>query len=118
MILFIYYPNCSTCKKAKKWLDENHIPYTGRDIKLDNPNFEELKTWQEQSGLPIKKFFKTSGIIYKEENLKNKLPTMTQDEQLILLSTNGMLVKRPLIITSTAILIGFKQEAWAEALLN
>jgi arsenate reductase len=113
-MLFIEYPKCSTCQKAKKWLDENKIEYTQRNIVDDNPTYEELKEWHEKSGLPLKKFFNTSGLLYKEMNLKDKLPTMSEEEQLKLLATNGMLVKRPLIIADTTVLTGFKEAEWKE----
>ncbi|MDI9489366.1 MAG: arsenate reductase family protein [Bacillota bacterium] len=116
-MLFIEYPKCSTCKKAKKWLDENKIEYTNRHIVEDNPTYEELKKWYKISGLPLKKFFNTSGILYREMNLKDKLPNMSEVEQLRLLSSNGMLIKRPLIVKDEEILIGFKEDKWAEALL-
>ncbi|CUH92853.1 arsenate reductase family protein [Herbinix luporum] len=116
-MLFIEYPKCSTCKKAKKWLDEHKIEYTNRHIVEDNPTYEELKKWYKISGLPLKKFFNTSGILYREMNLKDKLPNMSEVEQLRLLSSNGMLIKRPLIVNDEEILIGFKEDKWAEALL-
>ncbi|HHT57455.1 arsenate reductase family protein [Herbinix luporum] len=116
-MLFIEYPKCSTCKKAKKWLDEHKIEYTNRHIVEDNPTYEELKKWYKISGLPLKKFFNTSGILYREMNLKDKLPNMSEVEQLRLLSSNGMLIKRPLIVKDEEILIGFKEDKWAEALL-
>ena len=109
-MLFLEYPKCSTCKRAKKWLDEHHIEYTDRDIKLDNPSFEELKDWYGKSGLPLKKFFNTSGLIYRDLGLKDKLENMSENEQLKLLSGNGMLVKRPLVISENAVLIGFKEK--------
>ncbi|MBQ8131341.1 MAG: arsenate reductase family protein [Bacilli bacterium] len=109
-MLFIHYPKCSTCKKAKKYLDDNHISYEERDIKVENPTYEELKKWYEMSNLPLKSFFNTSGLIYKEMNLKDKLPTMSEEEQLKLLSTDGMLVKRPLIIKDNLVITGFKEK--------
>lgn len=115
-MLFIEYPKCSTCQKAKKWLDENGFVYESRHIKEDNPSYEELKAWYEQSGLPLKKFFNTSGMLYKSMQLKDKLPQMSDDEQLKLLSTDGMLVKRPLIISDKAILTGFRVTEWEEKL--
>ncbi len=115
-MLFICYPKCSTCKKAKKWLDENNIEYTERHIVENNPTYEELKEWYEKSGLPLKRFFNTSGNIYKEQKLKDKLPTMSEEEQLRLLATNGMLVKRPLIIDIDTVLTGFKEMEWEEKL--
>ena len=115
-MLFICYPKCSTCKKAKKWLDEHHLSYTERHIVEKNPSYDELKEWVSKSGLPLKKFFNTSGLLYKEMKLKDKLPTMSEDEQLQLLATNGMLVKRPLVIGDEAILVGFKENEWSEKL--
>ena len=109
---FLCYPKCTTCKKAQKWLDENQIAYDFRDIKEVNPTRNELETWYKASGLPLKKFFNTSGLQYKALNLKDKLPTMTEDEQLNLLSTDGMLVKRPLYITEDIVLVGFKEAEW------
>lgn len=117
MILFVNYPKCTTCVKAKKWLDENNLEYTSRDIKEDNPSYDELKLWFEKSGLPLKKFFNTCGLLYKSMNLKEKLPTMSEDEMLRLLSTDGMLVKRPIIVTDDTVLVGFKAENW-QILLN
>lgn len=116
-MLFIEYPPCSTCQKAKKWLDAHGIAYTSRHIKEQNPTYEELKQWYEASGLPLKKFFNTSGLLYKSLGLKDKLPAMTEEEQLRLLATDGMLVKRPLVITETAILTGFREKEWEEKLL-
>ena len=113
---FIQYPPCSTCQKAKKWLDEHGISYTDRHIKENNPSYEELKLWYEMSGLPLKKFFNTSGLLYKSLNLKEKLPTMTEDEQLQLLSTDGMLVKRPIVVNGSTVLVGFKETQWQELL--
>ena len=111
-MLFLQYPPCSTCLKAKKWLDENGISYTNRHIKTDNPTYEELKSWYEKSGLPLKKFFNTSGLAYKALNLKEKLPQMTEEDQLRLLASDGMLVKRPLVIDGDTVLTGFKAEQW------
>lgn len=116
-MLFIQYPPCTTCQKAKKWLTEKGIPYTDRHIKENNPTYEELKLWYEKSGLPLKKFFNTSGLIYKSMNLKEKLPTMTEEEQLRLLASDGMLVKRPILVTEDAVLVGFKETRWQETLL-
>ena len=116
-MLFIEYPPCSTCQKAKKWLDAKGISYTARHIKEENPTYEELKEWYAASGLPLKKFFNTSGLLYKSLGLKDKLPTMTEEEQLRLLSTDGMLVKRPLMITEGAILTGFREKEWEEKLV-
>ena len=114
MIKFICYPKCTTCQKAKKWLDDNKVEYEFRDIKLDNPTLDELTAWYTQSGLPLKKFFNTSGLLYKSLDLKNKLPTMTDDEMLKLLATDGMLVKRPLLIGDDFVLVGFKEAEWSE----
>ena len=112
MIKFICYPKCTTCQKAKKWLDDNQIEYEFRDIKLDNPTLDELTEWYKKSGLPLKKFFNTSGLLYKSLDLKNKLPTMTDDEMLKLLATDGMLVKRPLFIGDDFVLVGFIKIEW------
>ena len=111
-MLFIQYPPCSTCQKAKKWLDAKGVSYTDRHIKEQNPSYEELKEWYEKSGLPLKKFFNTSGLLYKSMNLKDKLPSITEEEQLRLLATDGMLVKRPVLVTENAILVGFKEAEW------
>ena len=116
MLKFICYPKCTTCQKAKKWLDDNNIEYELRDIKEDNPTFEELSEWYKMSGLPLKKFFNTSGLLYKSMGLKDKLPNMSEEEQLKLLSTDGMLVKRPLLIGEDFLLIGFKEKEWSEKL--
>ena len=115
-MLFLQYPPCSTCQKAKKWLDGQGITYTERHIKEQNPTYEELKQWHQRSGLPLKKFFNTSGLLYKSMNLKEKLPSMTEEEQLQLLASNGMLVKRPLIVTENAELVGFKAADWEKLL--
>lgn len=115
-MLFLQYPPCSTCRKAKQWLDEHGVAYIDRHIKMQNPTYEELKAWYTQSGLPLKKFFNTSGLLYKSMNLKEKLPTMTEEEQLRLLSSDGMLVKRPILVTEHSILVGFKEAQWSEAL--
>ena len=112
---FVCYPRCSTCQKAQKWLDEHGVQYEIRDIKEDKPSYNELKTWLMASGLPIKRFFNTSGLLYKSLNLKDKLPIMSEEECLKLLSTDGMLVKRPLLIDDRFILIGFKEEEWGKA---
>lgn len=112
MTKFVYYPKCTTCQKAKRWLDGKNIPYEGKDIKLYNPTYEELKVWHEKSGLPLKRFFNTSGLVYKELELKDKLPSMSEEEQLQLLATDGMLIKRPIIITENAVLVGFKEDQW------
>lgn len=114
---FICYPKCSTCQKAKKWLDENKNEYTERHIVDDNPTYEEIKKWYERSGLPLKRFFNTSGMLYKEMKLKDKLPDMSEDEQLQLLATNGMLVKRPLVVAEGFVLTGFKEKEWTEKML-
>ena len=116
MLKFICYPRCTTCQKAQKWLDENKIEYEFRDIKLDNPSLEELTTWHKMSSLPLKKFFNTSGLLYKSMDLKNKLPTMTDAEMLELLATDGMLVKRPLLISDSFVLTGFKETDWIKYL--
>ena len=115
-MLFLEYPPCSTCKKAKKWLDDNGVSYTARHIKEQNPSYEELKAWSEKSGLPLKKFFNTSGLIYKDLGLKDKLPAMTEEEQLHLLATDGMLVKRPLVVAENFVITGFKEAEWTEKL--
>lgn len=117
MLKFICYPKCGTCQKAKKWLEENKIEYEYRDIKLDKPGFEELRVWNSQSGLPMKKFFNTSGQLYKSMELKNKLPDMSVEDMLNLLSTDGMLVKRPLLIGEDFVLVGFKESEWEEKLM-
>ena len=116
-MLFICYPKCSTCQKAKRWLDENNIDYTERHIVETNPTYDELKEWYSKSRLPLKKFFNTSGLLYKEMQLKDKLPTMSEEEQLSLLATNGMLVKRPLIVKDNMVLVGFKEVEWSEKVL-
>lgn len=113
-MLFIEYPKCSTCKKAKKWLDDHNITYTDRHIVEENPTYDELKEWYIQSGLPLKKFFNTSGMLYKEQKLKDRLPEMSEDEQLQLLATNGMIVKRPLVVKDDCILVGFKETEWEQ----
>ena len=115
-MLFIEYPKCTTCQKAKKFLVDNGVTFTARHIKEENPNFDELKLWYEKSGLPLKKFFNTSGLLYKSMDLKNKLPLMSEEEQLKLLSTDGMLVKRPILITNDRILVGFRENDWLEAI--
>ena len=116
-MLFLEYLQCSACQKAKKWLDEHQIPYEDRHIVENNPTFEELKDWYERSGLPLKKFFNTSGNIYKEMSLKDKLPQMDEEQQLALLATDGMLVKRPLVIADGFVLTGFKEAEWKEKML-
>jgi len=116
MIRFICYPKCTTCQKALRWLDDNKIKFEIRDIKEDNPTLEELSSWYKMSGLPLKKFFNTSGLLYKSMELKDKLPTMSDEEQLKLLATDGMLVKRPLVIGEGFVLVGFKESEWSEKL--
>ena len=117
-MLFLEYPPCSTCQKAKKWLEEHHVPYSARHIKENNPSYEELKNWYSMSGLPLKKFFNTSGLVYKSLNLKDKLPAMSEEEQLRLLATDGMLVKRPLVVTENGkVLTGFREKEWEASLL-
>lgn len=115
-MVFVCYPRCSTCKKAQKWLEENQVDYTFRDIKEDNPTLEELKAWHEKSGLPLKKFFNTSGQLYRSMELSKKLPTMPEEEQFALLASDGLLVKRPLVVTDDRVLVGFKEADWADAL--
>ena len=115
-MLFIQYPPCTTCQKAKKWLDANGFTYQDRHIKEQNPTYEELKQWYEISGLPLKKFFNTSGLLYKSMGLKDKLPAMTEEEQLHLLASDGMLVKRPLVIGESVVLTGFREAEWTEKL--
>lgn len=111
-MLFLCYPRCSTCQKAKKWLEEHNIEFIERNIVEENPSFDELQTWYKQSGLPLKKFFNTSGLVYKEMQLKDKLPSMSEEEQLKLLASNGMLVKRPMVINEDKVLVGFKEVEW------
>lgn len=115
-MIFLCYPKCTTCQKAKKWLEENHIAYDLRDIKLETPTYEELAEWQRRSGLPLKKFFNTSGLLYRSLALKEKLPGMREDEMLRLLAADGMLVKRPLLIGEDFVLVGFREAEWAERL--
>ena len=115
-MLFVCYPKCTTCQKARKWLDENNIEYEFRDIKLENPSLEELTDWYKLSGLPLRKFFNTSGLLYKSMELKTRLPNMTDEEMLALLATDGMLVKRPLAIGNDFVLVGFKEAEWVEKL--
>ena len=115
-MLFLCYPRCTTCQRAKAWLEERGVSYTLRDIKEDNPSYEELKQWYQVSGLPLKKFFNTSGLQYKALALKDKLPTMSEEEQLRLLATDGMLVKRPLLIGETFVRTGFREKEWEEVL--
>ena len=114
MIKFICYTKCTTCQRAKKWLDDNKIEYELRDIKIDNPTLEELTVWYNKSGLPIKKFFNTSGLLYKSLDLKNILPEMSEEEMLKLLATDGMLVKRPLLIGNDFVLVGFKEDEYGK----
>ena len=116
MLKFICYPKCTTCQKARKWLDENNIEYAFRDIKTENPSLEELTAWYKLSGLPLRKFFNTSGLLYKSMELKTKLPNMTEEEMLTLLATDGMLVKRPLAIGEDFVLVGFKEAEWVAKL--
>ena len=111
-MLFVCYPKCTTCQKARKWLEEQGISYEERDIKTENPQKEELKEWYKKSGLPLKKFFNTSGMLYKQMNLKDKLPDMSEEEQLELLATEGMLVKRPIVVDGDIVLTGFKAAEW------
>ena len=114
-MLFVCYPNCSTCKKARAWLESQGIPFAERNIKTENPTKEELARWQKASGLPLKRFFNTSGQQYRALGLKEKLPAMTEEEQLELLSSDGMLVKRPLLVDETAVLVGFRPQEWEKA---
>ena len=115
-MLFVCYPKCTTCQKARKWLDESQIDYDLRDIKLENPTYAELSAWYQRSGLPLKRFFNTSGLLYKSMGLKDKLPGMSEEEMLQLLATDGMLVKRPLLVGGDFVLVGFKEAQWAERL--
>lgn len=115
-MLFLEYPSCSTCKKAKKWLEEHEVPYEDRHIKEQNPTVSELREWQEKSGLELKKFFNTSGMKYRELQLKDRLPQMSDEEKLELLAADGMLVKRPLVIGDDFVLVGFKVKEWEETL--
>lgn len=114
-MLFLYYPKCSTCQKAKKWLDEHHLEYTERHIVEDNPSYEELKAWYGKSGLALTKFFNTSGLVYREMQLKDKLSSMSEEDRLKLLATNGMLVKRPIVVRENQVLVGFKEAEWEKA---
>lgn len=116
-MLFVYYPNCSTCKKAKAWLESNRVPCTLRDIKTNNPTADELRSWQQRSGLPLKRFFNTSGLQYKALDLKTRLPAMGEEEQLALLAADGMLVKRPILVGEGVVLVGFREAEWAAKLL-
>ena len=115
-MLFLCYPKCTTCQKARKWLDAKGISYDYRDIKEENPSLEELRTWWNASGLPLKKFFNTSGLQYKSLGLKDKLPAMSEEEQLALLASDGMLVKRPLLVGDGFVRVGFKEAEWEESL--
>ena len=117
-MLFIQYPKCSTCQKAKKWLDAHNITYTDRHIVEEHPSYDELKQWYGKSDLPLKRFFNTSGLLYRDMQLKDKLPAMSEEEQLKLLATNGMLVKRPMIVADDRVLTGFKEKEWEEKLLK
>ncbi len=115
-MLFICYPKCTTCQKAKKWLEENGFSYSERNIKEEQPSYEELKEWQAKSGLPLKRFFNTSGLLYRSMELKDKLPELTEDAQLQLLASDGMLVKRPILVTEDTVLVGFRPAEWQKAL--
>lgn len=115
-MLFVCYPKCSTCQKARKWLDENNLDYKMQDIKENNPNYEKLKEWYLKSGLPLKRFFNTSGLVYRELKLKDKLADMSEEEQLQLLATDGMLVKRPILVGSDFVLVGFKEKEYGDKL--
>ena len=115
-MIFICYPKCTTCKKAKTWLDDHNMVYTERHIAEENPSYEELKKWYDMSGLPLKRFFNTSGLLYKEMQLKDRLSSMSEEEQLRLLATNGMLVKRPLVVDDETVLVGFKETEWSKIL--
>ena len=116
-MIFICYPKCSTCQKAKKWLDEHDIVYNERHIVEESPTYDELKEWHKRSGLPLKRFFNTSGLLYKEMKLKDKLSKMSEEEQLKLLATNGMLVKRPIVVGDDTVLVGFKEAEWTEKMI-
>lgn len=111
-MLFVYYPKCSTCQRAKKWLEEKQITFEARDVKLQNPTKEELIEWHQRSGLPLKKFFNTSGMLYREMQLKDRLPEMSEEEQYDLLASDGMLVKRPIVVTKEQVLVGFREKEW------
>ncbi len=115
-MLLVHYPKCTTCQKAKKWLDENGVAYRERNIKEENPTAEELRAWHSQSGLPLKRFFNTSGLLYKELKLKDRLPSMQEEEQIELLSSDGLLVKRPILVGEDFVLVGFREEEWKKAL--
>lgn len=116
-MLYICYPKCSTCRKAQKWLDDHNEEYTLRDIKEDNPSYDELKEWYKKSGLPLKRFFNTSGQLYREMQLKDRLPYMSEEEQLKLLATDGMLIKRPIVVKGDTVTVGFKEAEWKEKLI-
>ena len=116
MILFVEYPKCTTCQKAKKWLEDRHITYVSRHIKEERPSFEELKDWWQKSGQPLKKFFNTSGLLYKELGLKDKLPEMSEEERIALLASDGKLMKRPLLVAENRVIVGFQPEAWEKLL--
>ncbi len=118
MMTFVCYPKCTTCQKTQKWLDEHAIAYEFRDIKTAHPSFEELSAWHRRSGLPLKKFFNTSGLLYKSMGLKDKLPGMSEDEMLHLLATDGMLVKRPLLVGDDFVLVGFREAEWSSRLIG
>lgn len=111
-MLLVYYPKCSTCQRAKKWLEEKQIIFEARDVKLQNPTKEELIEWHQRSGLPLKKFFNTSGMLYREMQLKDRLPEMSEEEQYDLLASDGMLVKRPIVVTKEQVLVGFREKEW------
>ena len=115
-MLFIEYPKCSTCRKAKKWLDDHGAAYDDRNIKEENPTAEEIARWRETSGLPLRKFFNTSGLLYKSMNLRDRLPSMSEEEQIALLASDGMLVKRPILVTEKTVLVGFREAEWEAAL--
>ena len=115
MLLFLCYPKCTTCQRAKKWLDDNNISYTFRNIKDENPSADELSEWYKKSGLPLKKFFNTSGLLYKSMELKTRLPHMSEDEMITLLASDGMLVKRPIIVGDDFVITGFKEDQWENA---
>ena len=117
-MLFVEYPKCSTCKKAKKWLDDNGFAYTDRHIVEDNTTADELRDWHARSGLPLRRFFNTSGMLYREMELSKKLPDMTEDQMYDLLASNGMLVKRPVLVNGDTVLVGFREKEWGETLLG
>ena len=117
-MLFVQYPKCSTCKKAKAWLDDHSVEYDDRHIVENNPTADELRQWHQMSGLPLRRFFNTSGMLYRELQLKDKLPNMSEDEMIELLATNGMLVKRPLLVLDDTVLVGFREKEWAAALIQ